>query len=96
MEFEWDVNKNNRNINKHGLSFETGKNVFEDKNRIDFPDDRKDYKEDRRITIGKIFEILHTVVYTLRKNVTRIISVRRSKKNERIFYNSINPDNEGT
>ena len=95
MKFEWDENKNNRNINKHGLSFTTGKDIFDDENRIDFPDNRKDYKEERRITIGKIFEVLHTVIYTMRDNVIRIISVRRSKQKERKLYNYKNPTNEG-
>ena len=95
MKFEWDENKNNRNINKHGLSFRTGKDIFDDENRIDFPDNRKDYKEERRITIGKIVEVLHTVIYTMRDNVIRIISVRRSKQKERKLYNYKNPTNEG-
>ena len=95
MKFEWDEKKNKQNINKHDLSFETAKEIFEDENRIDFPDDRKDYKEERRITIGKIFEVLHTVVYTLRKNVIRIISARRSKQKERKLYNFKNQENAG-
>ena len=95
MKFEWDKKKNESNQDKHGLSFSEAKNIFEDKNRIDFPDDRKDYGEDRRIIIGKILEILHTVVYTLRKESIRIISARRSKLNERELYNLNNPENEG-
>ena len=69
MNFEWDENKNKRNIEKHNLDFEKAKTVFNDKNRLDFPDDRKDYGEERRITIGKIFEILYTVVYTAAANI---------------------------
>jgi uncharacterized DUF497 family protein len=42
MKFEWDENKNKRNRNKHGISFDEAKKVFNDKYRIDFPDDRKD------------------------------------------------------
>ena len=68
--------------------------MFNDINRIDFPDNRKDYGEERRITIGKIFELLHTVVYTFREGIIRLISARRSKKNERELYNFKNNGNE--
>ncbi len=95
MEFEWDENKNERNKGKHDLSFDTAKDIFDDENRISFPDDRNNYGEERWITIGKLLEILHTVVYTLRNNIIRIISARRSKRNERELYNFNNPENEG-
>ncbi len=94
MDFEWDENKNGKNKEKHKLDFETAKEVFDDENRIDFPDNRKDYGEKRRVTIGRIFELLHTVVYTFRSGITRLISARRSKRNERELYNSKNKTNE--
>ena len=38
MTFEWDENKNEINIAKHGISFETAKTVFYDENAILFDD----------------------------------------------------------
>jgi uncharacterized DUF497 family protein len=30
MRFEWDQNKNHRNLKKHGVNFEAAKSVFDD------------------------------------------------------------------
>ena len=35
MLFEWDVQKNKINIQKHGISFEVASQVFEDENYIE-------------------------------------------------------------
>ena len=34
MRYEWDENKNERNLEKHGLSFETASLVFDDPNAL--------------------------------------------------------------
>jgi len=86
MNFEWDENKNKSNIEKHGIDFNDAKGVFNDINRTNSEDNRKDYGENRWIMIGLIANILLTVVYTIR-NAIRIISARRSNKKERQEYN---------
>ena len=53
MAFEWDVAKNQTNIRKHGVSFETAQRIFEGPVLTWF-DDRKDYGEDRYISIGTV------------------------------------------
>jgi len=40
MEFEWDKNKNASNKNKHNISFEDAKEIFNDSNRIETEDTR--------------------------------------------------------
>ena len=35
MNFEWDESKSNSNKSKHGIDFETAKNIFLDENRIE-------------------------------------------------------------
>ncbi len=55
MEFDWDENKNNSNKEKHGISFEEAKGVFNDDQRITYEDSRNDYGEVRFIMIGYIF-----------------------------------------
>jgi len=60
--------------------------VFEDTERIDFVDNRKDYGEERRITIGCIENVVFVVVYTQRNDVTRIISFRLANKKEKAKY----------
>jgi len=35
MKFEWDNEKNHTNLNKHGIDFNTAKELWEDPNRIE-------------------------------------------------------------
>lgn len=88
MNFEWDKNKNATNIDKHGIDFNDAKEIFKDDNRKTSPDLRKDYGEDRWITIGKLIDTVIVVVYTIRKPAYRIISARYAKKKEREIYNN--------
>ncbi len=88
MNFEWDENKNKQNNDKHDIDFNEAKEIFEDEDRINYPDERKDYGEKRWITIGKVLDFIYTVVYTLRSGVVRIISARRANKKERDWYNN--------
>ncbi len=87
MKFEWDEEKNNINIQKHGISFKLARDIFDDKNKVSFTDDRESYFEGREITIGKVKnKILVTVVHTDRNGITRIISARNANKTERSLY----------
>ncbi len=88
MKFEWDENKNKSNQEKHGIDFNDASDVFKDKNRKTSPDLRKDYGEDRWITIGKLIDTIIVVVYTIRAATYRIISARYAKKKERQTYNN--------
>ena len=82
-----DEKKNKSNLEKHGFELFEGAIVFEDEKRIEFPDIRFDYKENRMITIGKYFdEIILSVCWTVRKNKIRLISVRSASKKERRLY----------
>ncbi len=93
MTFEWDENKNKQNQVKHGIDFNEAKDVFGDMNRTNSLDNRHDYGEKRWITIGMVANVLITVVYTIREAI-RIISARRSNKNERQEYTK-NQNNDG-
>ncbi len=86
MEFKWDVNKNQINIEKHSIDFNDAKNIFKDENRKISPDLRKEYGEDRWITIGKLTDTIIVLIYTIRKDTYRIISARYAKKKERNYY----------
>ena len=87
MEFEWDKNKNDSNIEKHGIDFNDAKDIFNDEKRKISPDLRIDYGEDRWITIGKVIDTIMVVVYTIRNDAYRLISARYAKKKERGRYN---------
>ena len=85
--FEWDENKRLANIKKHGLDFKDAYIVFEDENRFTFTDDRFDYKEVRKITLGlKDDKLLASVCHTDRFGKIRIISFRYASKKERKIY----------
>ena len=90
MKFEWDKNKNRSNIDKHKMDFNFASSVFNDTERIEWKDKRKNYDEQRFITISKIINAKITVIYTMRDNNIRIISARPAKKQERYLYNNAN------
>lgn len=88
MEFEWDNEKNNSNIEKHGIDFADAVLIFGNP-ILEFEDDRKDYGEKRFFGIGIVQNIEISVVYTKRKNNIRRISARRARKDERQKYRSL-------
>ncbi len=87
MNFEWDKNKENSNIEKHRVDFNQAKEVFHDTDKIGIPDERKDYNEERILVIGKSMNLILSVIYTMRGVVVRIISARSASRKERKLYN---------
>jgi hypothetical protein len=85
VKFEWDEQKNRINIEKHGISFEDAKAIFEDV-RITAVDTRQSYGEIRNISLGTVHGRICVVVYTERKGVKRIISARKANQRERRRY----------
>lgn len=47
MEFEWDEEKNQKNLEKHGIGFESAEEVFSQP-YVKKRDERKDYGEENR------------------------------------------------
>lgn len=82
---EWDDNKNQINIRKHGISFETAALVFADEERIEYYDKLHSIEEDRYVVLGCVQGILY-VVYTMRGEAARIISARMATQQERRIY----------
>jgi len=86
MNVEWDEQKNQANLRKHGLSFADAWQIFEAPMLIDV-DDRFDYGEDRWIGIGRLQSRIVVVVYTEPSDETiRIISLRKALTHERAIY----------
>jgi uncharacterized DUF497 family protein len=86
MEFEWDTRKAAQNVVKHGIPFEYAAQVFFDPHRIDSEDRRRDYDEERRLTLGKVDERLLAVAYTQRGKPIRLISARKANVREQRRY----------
>jgi uncharacterized protein len=83
--FEWDDNKNNGNIAKHGISFPNAKRIWLGP-VIEVPDTRNDYGEDRFVVFGVVAGRVLAVVYTWRGSARRIISAGRASHGERSAY----------
>ena len=87
MEFEWHDAKAEANLLAHGVSFELAMTVFKDPFAIELLDDRKDYGEERFVTIGMAEgHVLLFVAYTEREDRIRIISARRVTQHEQDDY----------
>ena len=86
MKFEWDINKNKSNTEKHGITFEDASKVFDDETSlIEFS--RLVGDEERIQIVGKILDIVIIIVaYNERNESTRIISARKASKIERGKY----------
>lgn len=78
MNFEWDENKNEANIAKHGLNFADASRIFHLPLRISL-DERENYGEDRWIGLGILDGRVVVIVYTEPDEQTiRIISLRKA------------------
>ncbi len=53
MKFEWDENKNQINIRKHGVDFCPAVYVFADPYALSIPDDEHSENEKRWLLLGK-------------------------------------------
>ena len=88
MEFEFDERKSAGNLRKHGIDFLTAQWPWEDPRLIEVSAQTVD--EPRQLIIGKIAGKHWSAVITYRSEVIRIISVRRSRKNEVLLYEESN------
>ena len=80
LTFEWDEAKNLANIEKHGFSFQNVSGLFYEDNVV--LDSHKN-REKRYILVAKYKTgVFVWVIYTTRPPNIRIISARRSKKQE--------------
>lgn len=84
MKFEWDAKKSEANRTKHGIDFETAKEMWLDENRVEIYAPHP--VEDRNILIGRVHNKLWTAIYTIRGDTIRLISVRRARQKEARLY----------
>jgi len=84
MEFEFDPAKSGSNKKKHGMDFVEAQALWDDPDFIEIP--VKTIDEARSLVIGKISEKHWSVIITYRNEKVRIISVRRSRKEEVEIY----------
>jgi uncharacterized DUF497 family protein len=86
LAFEWDEDKADANVTKHGVPFPFGIRVFLDEAYVSFDVSREGEGEERHKVVGRIGDKLFTVVITTRGLICRVISARRANKQEERIY----------
>ena len=86
MEFEFDQEKSQANKEKHGINFLEAQLLWLDDMLLEIP--ARTTVEPRFLIIGKIGNKHWSAVVTYRQDQVRIISVRRSRKEEVEIYES--------
>jgi uncharacterized protein len=84
MRLEFDASKSKANLDKHGIDFEMAQELWRDVEGLLVPS--RNSREPRKLLIAQREGKLWTAIFTERGEATRIISVRRSRDNERMAY----------
>ena len=87
LQFEWDFQKAELNIHKHGIHFEDAKTVFSDPLACIFNDEWHSTQEQREIIIGHNAQGRLLVISFIERNQRiRLISARFATNKERKDY----------
>jgi uncharacterized DUF497 family protein len=86
MDFEFDEAKSQANADKHGIDFVAAQGLWADSNRMEIP--ARTEGEPRFLVIGRIEQRCWSAVITYHDSRIRMISVRRSRKEEVEIYES--------
>lgn len=84
MEFEFDARKSRSNQKKHGIDFKEAQRLWDDPDLIVVPARTTD--EPRFLVVGKIEDLHWSAIVTYRGERLRVISVRRSRREEIELY----------
>lgn len=85
--FEWDEEKAQANLTKHGISFVEATTVFDDPNCLIMDDPKHSLGESRFLLLGySIVQRLLLVVHCDRGSTIHIISARPATSSERRNY----------
>ena len=84
MRFEFDTRKSRSNKQKHGIDFIAAQQLWDDPDLIAIPARTTD--EPRIVVVGRIDNLHWSAISTYREDRLRIISVRRSRKEEVELY----------
>ena len=85
MKIEFNPAKSQLNVERRGLSFDLAE-AFDFDSALIVEDARRDYGEKRYRATGRLNESIVAVVFTLRDDVVRIISLRLANRKERLAY----------
>ena len=86
MIFEFDPGKSAANKQKHGIDFIEAQSLWFDYRRVEIS--AHTAGEQRKILIAQLNDDIWSAIFTLRNDAIRLISVRKSRDNEKkIYYN---------
>jgi uncharacterized protein len=83
--FEWDLDKDAENQQKHGVSFSLAQEAFSDPNRVIARDLAHSKSEERFYCFGSVGGGVLTVRFAYRNDVIRIIGAGYWRKGKRIY-----------
>jgi uncharacterized DUF497 family protein len=84
VRFEFDPNKSDSNLAKHGITFIRAQQLWADENVLELEARTED--EPRWVVIGSIDGRIWSAIVTRRDEAVRIISVRRARPAEEALY----------
>ena len=89
MRFTWHEQKRQRTLNQRHLDFAHAEQVFAGPT-LTFEDDRKDYGEQRWVTLGLLQATVVVIVHTERADEIHIISMRKAERDEQhLFFSNL-------
>jgi uncharacterized DUF497 family protein len=83
--FDWDQDKDDKNQEKHGVSFALAQLAFADAKRVIAEDLAHGSSEKRFYCFGQVGAGVLTVRFTYRENVIRILGAGYWRKGKRIY-----------
>ncbi len=89
MLFSYDSSNSLSNKEKHGIDFVEAQEIWADSQRIRFETNHH-HGEERELVVGEVNNKLWVAVVTSSGNQIRIISVRRARKKEVLYYDKAN------
>lgn len=85
MQFEWDEEKAQRNLAKHGVPLDKAYELDWER-ALSLVDTRFEYGEERILVYAPISDRLFVLVYTRRGDRRRVISLRKANRREVVRY----------
>lgn len=85
MKITYDLTKRALTLSARGLDMANTADVFAN-HLLTIPDNRKDYGEERFITVGYLADRMVVVIWTMRGDTRRIISLRKANEREQEAY----------
>ena len=85
MNFEYNSAKSKANLEKHGIPLERAQELWAGPF---VQSSARSMDEERWMLIGKLDNRFYTCIFTIREDTIRLISLRRSRKNEEAAYDA--------